>query len=313
MKNVRKEKREGLLSSFIGEPTPAKASGLTFTLATAGLVLLSFAFMLLLGITGLSAEEIEGKDWYLYCSFLLSPLAFALVAVFVFRWTKTPVLQELKGQKCAPKYFLIAFLLQVGLLSLSKLNEWFLDWLSRFGYTDTPILLPSLDGAGIIGVLLAVAVLPALFEELIFRGLLLKGMRSFGTAGAVLLSGALFALYHQNPAQTLYQFCCGAAFALVAVRAGSILPTVFSHFLNNAVIIILTKFGVEEFPTPVLWIIVSVSALCLIGSLIWLAFFEKNGFEKEGNKSERKTFWLASAVGIGICALTWFSVLVSGM
>lgn len=312
MKNNRKEKRESFLSSFIGEPTPAKASGITFTLAAVGLVLLSFLFLALLSVCGLG-EGVEGKDWYLYCSFLLSPLAFALVAVFVLRWTKTPILQEMKAQKCSPKYFLLAFLLQVGLLCLSKLNELFLKFLSRFGYTDTPILLPSMDGAGVVGVLLVVAVLPALFEELIFRGLLLKGMRSFGTAGAVLISGALFALYHQNPAQTLYQFCCGAAFALVAVRAGSILPTVFSHFLNNAVIILLTKFGIEEFPAPVFWIIICVSAVCLIGSLVWLLFFEKRGLEKEEDKTQKKAFWLASAVGIGICALTWISVLVSGM
>ncbi len=313
MKDKHKEKREGFLSSFIGEPTPAKASGLTFTLAAAGLVLLSFAFLLLLAISGLGVEGVEKKDWYLYCSFLLSPAAFALVAVFVLRWTETPILQEVKSQKCPPKYFIIALLLQVGLLCLSELNEWFLSFLSRFGYEDTPILLPSMDGVGLIGVLLVVAVLPALFEEFIFRGLLLKGMRSFGTAGAVLISGALFALYHQNPAQTLYQFCCGAAFALVALRAGSVLPTVFSHFLNNAVIILLTKFGATEFPAPVLAAVVSASAVCLIGALSWLLFFEKKGFEKEENKTERKAFWLASAVGIGICALTWLSVLISGI
>lgn len=312
MDKQRKQKRESYLSSLIGEPTPAKASGLTFTLASAGLVLLSFVFLLALGLLGLAEEGIERKDWYLYCSFLLSPLAFALVAFLVLKWTKTPISQEIKSQKCAPKYFLIAFLLQAGLLCLSEVNELFLEFLSRFGYKDTPISLPSMDGLGLIGVLLVVAVLPAIFEEVVFRGLLLKGMRSFGTAGAVLLSGALFALYHQNPAQTLYQFCCGAAFALVAVRSGSILPTVFSHFLNNAAIILLTKFGIAEFPAPVLWTVVSVSALCLVGALVWLLFFEKKGFER-GRKEERKSFWLASSVGIVICALTWISVLISGM
>jgi polyferredoxin len=97
------------------------------------------------------------------------------------------------------------------------------------------------------------------------------------------------------------------------VRSGSILPTVFSHFLNNAFIILLTKFGVEQFPAPVLAIVLSVSAVCLVGSLAWLFAFEKKGFEKEDKKTARRQFWLAAAVGIGICALTWFSVLFSGM
>ncbi len=315
MQNHRNEKQRSALASFMGEPTPAKASGLTFTLASAALIVLSFVFMIAISIGGLGQESVQTKDWYLYASYLLSPLAFALVAWGVLRWTKTPVREEIKSQKCHPKYFLIAILLQTGLLCLSELNALFLDFLSRFGYDDTPILLPSMDGFGFIGVLIVVAVLPALFEEIIFRGLLLKGMRAFGTAGAVLLSGALFALYHQNPAQTLYQFCCGAAFALVAVRAGSILPTVLSHFLNNALILTLTKFGITDFPNPALIIIVCVSAACLVGSLLWLLFFEKKNLAGGGEekREERKRFWGAAAVGIVICVLTWLSVLLTGM
>ena len=315
MQNNRNEKQRNLLASFIGEPTPAKASGLTFTLASAALVVISFLFLLVITLGGLAQEGVERKDWYLYISYLLSPAAFALVAWGVLRWMKIPVREEIKAQKCKPKYFLIAIVLQAGLLCLSELNALFLDFLSRFGYEDTPILLPSMDGFGFVGVLIVVAVLPALFEEIIFRGLLLKGMRAFGTAGAVLLSGALFALYHQNPAQTVYQFCCGAAFALVAVRAGSILPTVLSHFLNNALILTLTKFGVTEFSKPAFIAIVCVSAVCLVGSLVWVLCFEKKGLEGgcEDKGKERKRFWGAAAIGIVICGLTWLSVLWTGL
>ncbi|MBQ7948897.1 MAG: CPBP family intramembrane metalloprotease [Clostridia bacterium] len=309
------QKKKEILTSLIGDATPAKASGLTYSLSSILSVVLAFLFMIIITVIGAAKEGYETTDWYLYFNYLLSPLAFALVAFLVFRWTKSPLKEELVSQKCAAKYFLIAILLQCGLFCLSQLNGLFLDWLSKFGYKDTPIRLPSMDGFGFVGILIVVALLPAVFEEIIFRGLLLKGMRAFGIAGAILINGALFALYHQNPAQTLYQFCCGAAFALVAIRSGSILPTVLSHFINNALILTLTKFGVESFPLPVLIVVLAVSVLCLISSMVWLIFFDRqpkaDGEKKD--RAEQKRFWLYASVGIAFCALTWLGVLFMGL
>ena len=304
------------ISSLLGEPTRAKASGLTYSLSAVMAVAVAFVFLFILTVLGVNVETGQEPDWYLYCNYALTSLAFVLTAAFIVRWNKMAWKEELKAQKCAPKYYLLAVLLQIGLLSLSELNTLFLNFLAKFGYVDTPIRLPSLEGFGFFGVLLVVALLPALFEEIIFRGFLLKGMGSFGTVGAVLLCGGLFSLYHQNPAQTLYQFCCGAAFALVAVRSGSILPTVLSHFINNALIITLQKFGVTAFSPTVFVLILIVSALCLAGSLIWLVFFEKRTLEtgdKGNEKMARKEFLTFAALGIGLCALTWLSVLLTNI
>jgi membrane protease YdiL (CAAX protease family) len=272
-------------------------------------------FLLFIIVSGLAKEGYEERDWYLYCSYLLVPFTFLLVAMFVLRWSGQSIGAEIRAQACPARYFAIAIILQIGLLCLGHLNDLFLEWLKRFGYEDTPIILPSMDGFGFVGVLLTIAVLPAIFEELIFRGLLLKGMKTFGTVGAVLLNGALFALYHQNPAQTMYQFCCGCAFAFVANRAGSILPTVISHFINNALIITLTKYGLADFEGGVLTAVVIVSVLCLITSLVWLFFFDKgkNPPQNEENKTEKKHFFLYASVGIAMYALTWISTFFAGL
>ena len=307
--------KNGVLTSLIGNSTPAKASGLTYSLAAILSVVVGFLFMMIISIFGLTQEGYEEKDWSLYCAYLLVPFTFMLVAWLVLSWSGRSVGEEICSQVCQKRYFAIAILLQFGLLCLSQLNGWFLGWLERYGYQDTPILLPSLDGFGIVGVLLAVAVLPAIFEEVIFRGLLLKGMKCFGVIGAALINGALFAIYHQNPAQTLYQFCCGFAFALVAIRAGSVLPTVLSHFINNALIIILMKFGVADFTGWVLVAVMIVSALCLIASMVWLFFFDKGETApcKKENKAEQKQFFTYALLGVMMYALTWISVLLTGL
>ena len=298
---------------LLGEPTQASASGIAFSLAAVLPTILSVIFLIAVGAGGY-----EQTDWYLYVSYLLPQIAFAITAIWFLFYTKTPIKSAVQSQKCKPRYFVLALLLQVGLFFLSELNALFLQFLGNFGYEDAGITLPSMDGFGFVGVLLVVAVAPAVCEEIMFRGVLLNGLKSFGKVGSVLLCGALFALYHQNPAQTLYQFCCGAAFALIAVRSGSVLPTVLAHFFNNAFILLLTKFGVESFIAPVFALILLLSPICLIAALVWIfAFDKKKDDEKEQavaiDKIERKRFFIYASVGLAICVLTWIAVLISGL
>ena len=298
---------------LLGEPTQASASGIAFSLATFLPTLLSMLFL----ITITQTDNLENEVG-LYIAYLLPQLAFAITAIWFLFYTKTPIKKAVQSQKCKARYFLLALLMQVGLFFLSELNALFLQLLGKFGYVDAGIRLPSMDGFGFVGVLVVVALLPAVFEEIMFRGILLNGLKSFGKVGSVLLCGVLFALYHQNPAQTLYQFCCGVAFALIAVRAGSVLPTMLSHFFNNALILILAKSGIESFATPVFLVIVIVSLVCLIASLVWLFVFDKKkDGEKEQavgiDKTERKRFFVYASAGLAICVLTWIAVFISGL
>lgn len=289
---------------LLGTPTKEKYAGVAFSLAVVAPVVVTLLFMLVGGTLGIFTEGYEKAEWYKYAGFLLSQIAFALVIAFFFVYSKTPFLAAVG--KCKPKYFGIAVLLQIGLLSLSELNGLFLQFLQTFGYVAPEMNIPSLDGFGFVGALIVVALLPAVFEEGIFRGILRVGLSDFSTWAGALVSGALFSIFHMNPAQTLYQFACGACFALVASRSGSVLPTVLSHFLNNAFVLVLMKFGVDGLPAPWNVLALIISALCLAATLAYLIFFDKsNG--RSGEKADKKGFFLCAAVGIFICAVTWIT------
>lgn len=309
----QKNKQTTQNSSLLGVPTPEKAAGGAYSLAAILPIFVSLLIVIIGGIFNLLTEGYENKDWFLYLSYLCTPISFILVGVWYFSWTKTPVKQTILAQKTPIKYYVWALILQIGLFSLSQLNNLFLQFLQRFGYQSSEILLPNMDGVGIVFVVLVVAVLPAITEEVLFRGMLLNGLRSFGAISAALICGGLFALYHQNPAQTAYQFCCGFAFALVAIRSGSILPTVFSHFINNAVILLLTKFGVVDF-TSVLF--TCISSLCLVAALVYFIFIDKNMPKSNSTSTQKKgktAFWIFAAVGVLSCAITWLTNLFVGM
>lgn len=318
MESKETQKRNTPFGNLFGEPTPAKASGLAFSVATLLPTVLSFFFLLILAVLGLGdTEDYQTADWFLYANYLLPQISFALVTLAYLRYRQTSVGVAVKKQACKPVYFFVAIILQIGLFGLSELNSLFIGWLQGFGYEDGGILLPSVDGLGFWGVLLVVGVLAATLEEIVFRGVVLDGLKkNFSLPVAVVVCGGMFAIYHQNPAQTLYQFCCGAAFALVALRSGSVLPTAIAHFINNAVILILYKVGVTELATPVVIAVVCVSIVCLIGALGYLIFLDKNEpirTERQKQGAERKKFFLFSAVGIAVCVLTWLFVLFTGM
>jgi len=98
-----------------------------------------------------------------------------------------------------------------------------------------------LDAAGGMPlVLVCIAVLPGICEEVLCRGALLSGLRrSLGTTTAVLLSAFLFALLHGSPFRFVPQFTIGVALAILAVRSGSILPGMVLHAGHNALAVLL--------------------------------------------------------------------------
>jgi sodium transport system permease protein len=71
--------------------------------------------------------------------------------------------------------------------------------------------------------LLVFVVLPALCEELAFRGFILSGLRNrFRPWTAIFLSSFLYALYQMNVLQALPHFLLGVVLALLVLRSGSL-------------------------------------------------------------------------------------------
>jgi len=96
--------------------------------------------------------------------------------------------------------------------------------------------------------LLVIAVLPAICEEILFRGVLLRGLASrFHAPVAIGISAAVFSIYHLNTVQMIPTFVLGLALGTIALRAGSALPTMVAHLLNNTVALLVTRGDLPAF------------------------------------------------------------------
>lgn len=78
-------------------------------------------------------------------------------------------------------------------------------------------------------------------EELVFRGAILRSLSGFFKSpwAAVVLSSAMFAVVHGNPAQMPHALLTGLLLGWMYVRTGSILPGVALHWVNNSAVYVL--------------------------------------------------------------------------
>ncbi|MCB2289249.1 CPBP family intramembrane metalloprotease [Clostridium sp. CS001] len=90
--------------------------------------------------------------------------------------------------------------------------------------------------------ILSVAVVAPVYEEVIFRGILLKGMsKKINPAIALIISALFFALVHMNIPQGINAFLLGIVIGAIYLKTGSIYLSIFAHFTNNILAITMSS------------------------------------------------------------------------
>ncbi|MBQ5792671.1 MAG: 5-formyltetrahydrofolate cyclo-ligase [Clostridia bacterium] len=119
---------------------------------------------------------------------------------------------------------------------------------------------------GVIYLILAYAILPAVCEETIFRGILCAEFEHRGVACAVIVSSILFSMLHFNlPAIPVYLFA-GVILSLVLYATRSVFCTIIVHFLYN-LFCLFGQSGFADFyvtqSATTLFLILMIAALLL--------------------------------------------------
>lgn len=137
---------------------------------------------------------------------------------------------------------------------------------------------------------LILAVLPAVCEELAFRGFILTGLtRRFRPNTALFISALLYALYPMNLIELPTKFLLGSALAFLVMRANSIWPAILAHLTFNSIL-----YGVLLFPG--------------FDRLLPVALAQTNALALESSLVDVVGIILAAASGlaaIGLLVLIW--------
>lgn len=91
--------------------------------------------------------------------------------------------------------------------------------------------------------LVALVAIPAIFEEVLFRGFFVQGLlRRRSPSLVIVLTAALFGLVHLNPWQFPAAFLLGLLFGWVSWRTGSIVLPMLGHAFNNLLYLVAVRY-----------------------------------------------------------------------
>lgn len=123
----------------------------------------------------------------------------------------------------------------------------------------TPMPAPK-DYAGLAVSIAVIAVSPAIFEELLHRGIMLSAYERRGSFRALLFTAFFFAIFHFDPTNFLGVIFLGFIIGYYVLRTNSIFAGMLAHFLNN-LIALLIQFFTDKGASPERFLTVSQEQL----------------------------------------------------
>ena len=99
----------------------------------------------------------------------------------------------------------------------------------------------NLDKIPFLQLILLMAVLPAICEEVLFRGFLINFFEYKGFRQSIFISGLLFAIFHLDPFRFIQVFLLGLWLGYILLKSNSLFLVMFAHFMNNFNALVLSK------------------------------------------------------------------------
>ena len=115
-----------------------------------------------------------------------------------------------------------------------------------FGGSNTSVILELLNSSSILPRILVVGILAPIFEELIFRKVLIDRLSRYSTFLAIFVSGLFFGLYHGNFSQFFFATGIGLLFAFLYSKTGKIHLTIILHMIVNLFTSVITTTALQK-------------------------------------------------------------------
>ncbi len=165
-------------------------------------------------------------------------------------------------------------------IAATVLMELLLLLLLRFfpqNVVSTDVLTAPMARGGFWYAVLFTALVPAVCEELLFRGYMLSTLRrAFGILPSCLISAALFAVAHVSPWRMAPMLLLGFFLGLAGCFSGSVFIPVLMHFLNNLSVVLESYYPKTFAPARELvfghgiWVSLAIAVVCAAGGVLLL-------------------------------------------
>lgn len=156
--------------------------------------------------------------------------------------------QPIPKKKIGAGKFLLFVLMSFGIVLPGALVGSLVHTLitAPFGGAETAIS-QIMANSGTFWRILAVGIGAPIFEELVFRKLIVDRLIKYGEFIAIFTSGLAFGLFHGNFQQFFFAFALGLLFAFVYARTGRIRYTIGLHMSINVTTSVITAYLYSKF------------------------------------------------------------------
>ncbi|MCF0106647.1 MAG: CPBP family intramembrane metalloprotease [Holdemanella sp.] len=179
------------------------------------------------------------------------------------------------GFKIKKKYFIKNFsisiipLMVVVIFGLNFINNLIMLVISYLFNVSTaqPEFIFGDDRIANAALVVSAVVIAPIFEELLFRGAILRILDRYNHTIAIISSSILFAMLHGSLAQWTYTFALGLILAYLSLKYDSLLLPMSIHFVNNMISVLMTIYY-NDF-MALLLIVLMLSGVAALIYLIW--------------------------------------------
>ena len=197
-------------------------------------VVVNLAQMIIITIFNVVNPAFESNGWFRY---LLIAVSFYLIGfpICCLILKSIPDGQKREEENLTfggfIKFFLISYFIMV-LLNLFTMG--FLWIVGNFKGSDVVNPLENvISNSSVLATIIFAGILSPIIEEVLFRGVMLNKLRTYGDKIAIITTALLFGLFHENFSQFFYAVGLGMIFAYVTLKTGTIKYSIGLHIMIN--------------------------------------------------------------------------------
>ncbi len=237
-----------------------------------------------------------------YAGFFLS-----VIIILSSKEIKTVCPVNIKFVKFSP--FLL-FLLPAVILITGMITSFILS--SFFNYKtiteNNEIIIASSSFSVYIVYFISVVIIPAVFEEYLFRGLIMRLLSETSIKFAIITQAILFGLMHANPEKIFYAAAGGLILGYVTKIYNSQIPSMILHLFCNFIFFLLTTFYRNGLFIGIMILAIFTSGILSMVILLIKGYFKQLKEYNPQSKQYFETFWLSFPAFVYIAVFTIISL-----
>lgn len=217
---------------------------------------------------------------------VLLDVCFVLTVYVVAKNKRLNTIKQLKVTK-APNILMAIICIATSIVCIfgfSGVTNCFLEVLYRMGYSSVSGDIIIDTWGRYILYTICICVIPAICEEILFRGLMFTGLKKISATVGVFGSAFIFMIMHGSPDQTVHQFILGVVLACAFMISNNLWVSILIHFCNNFIAVtvsfisykmstgstVVDESGAELYLSQ--YFLYAIITACIACALIYLLF-----------------------------------------